>query len=102
MKVTISNQADGTVQANIEGRITTAVATQFSDDMAPLMEQADKHIVLNMAELEFISSSGLRILLTLRKATMKAGGSVTIKAASPEIQQVFQITGFVALFDMQN
>ena len=66
--------------------------------MQPLMDGADKHIVLDCSKLEFISSSGLRLFLMLRKATIAKGGDVTITGVSPEIKQVFTITGFYSLF----
>ena len=66
--------------------------------MQPLMDAADKHIVLDCTNLEFVSSSGLRLLLTLRKQAIAMGGDVTIKKFIPEVMQVFTITGFFSLF----
>lgn len=80
------------------GRLDTAAAQQFSTDIEPLMENADKHIILDCNALEFISSSGLRLFLSLRKATIAKGGDVTIIGVSEEIKQVFTITGFYSLF----
>lgn len=85
----------------LNGRLDTASSTQFAKDMTPLLNNADKHIVLDCKDLQFISSSGLRLFLTLRKATISQGGDVTIKNASNEIRQVFTITGFNALFNFE-
>ena len=82
----------------LEGRLDTAASQQFAADMMPLLDAADKHIVLDCAKLEFISSSGLRLFLSLRKATIAKGGDVTITGVSAEIKQVFTITGFYSLF----
>lgn len=82
----------------LEGRLDTAAAVQFNADMEPLVAAADKKIVLDCAGLEFISSSGLRLFLSLKKATMAKGGSVVIKNVSPDVKQVFTITGFSSLF----
>jgi len=90
---------DNKVSATLSGRLDTAASTDFATDMQPLLDNADKEITLICNELEFISSSGLRLLLTLRKATMTQGGKVIISGISPEIQQVFTITGFNTLFD---
>lgn len=91
------NNAIGT----LAGRLDTAAATQFSQDMQPLVDNAEKQIVLDCNDLEFISSSGLRLLLTLRKATMAKGGKVLLRGVRPEIKQVFTITGFSSLFDFE-
>lgn len=92
---------NGTVLGALAGRLDTAASSQFSKDMEPLMQNADKPIVLDCSALEFISSSGLRLFLSLRKATIAKGGSVTIKNVSDEIKQVFAITGFVSLFNFE-
>jgi anti-sigma B factor antagonist len=97
MTLTITSEGDK-LNGVLEGRLDTASSQQFSIDMQPLMDGADKHIVLDCSKLEFISSSGLRLFLMLRKATIAKGGDVTITGVSPEIKQVFTITGFYSLF----
>ena len=85
----------------LQGRLDTAASTQFATDMQPLLDHADKPIILDCQALEFISSSGLRLFLTLRKATLAHGSKVTLRNMKPEIKQVFTITGFTALFDFE-
>lgn len=97
MTINISDNGN-VVTGIIEGRLDTAAAVQFAQDMEPLMQKADKQIVLDCTALEYISSSGLRLLLSLRKATMAKGGSVTLKGVSASVKQVFTITGFNTLF----
>ena len=97
MTVTIQ-QTDTQLTASLVGRLDTAAAQQFATDIEPLMENADKHIILDCTALEFISSSGLRLFLSLRKATIAKGGDVTITGVSAEIKQVFTINGFHSLF----
>ena len=80
------------------GRLDTAASSQFATDMQPLMDRADKHILLDCTRLEFISSSGLRLFLTLLKATIAAHGDVTITGMNNEVKQVFALTGFLSLF----
>lgn len=92
---------DDTITATIAGRLDTASSQQFAVEMQPLMDGADKHIVLDCSRLEFVSSSGLRLLLTLRKQTIAMGGDVTIKDVIPEVMQVFTITGFFSLFKFE-
>ncbi|MBQ0072970.1 MAG: STAS domain-containing protein [Prevotella sp.] len=92
------SQNENTITGTLIGRLDTQAAQQFSADMEPLVDNADKHIVLDCSQLEFISSSGLRLFLSLRKATIAKGGDITITGVSPEIKQVFTITGFYSLF----
>lgn len=94
-------EKDGMVIGYLKGRLDTAASAQFARDMQPLMDNADKHIVLDCEELEFISSSGLRLFLSLRKQSMAQKGDVTIRNVSPEVKQVFTITGFFSLFNFE-
>lgn len=92
-------ESNGALVGKLIGRLDTVASAQFARDMQPLLDNADKHIVLDCAGLEFISSSGLRLFLSLRKETMGKGGDVTIRNVSPEVRQVFTITGFFSLFN---
>lgn len=89
------------VNAKLIGRLDTAASQQASIDMEPLMTNADKCIVLDCSGLEFISSSGLRLFLSLRKQTIAKGGKVVITGMTPEVKQVFSITGFFSLFEFK-
>lgn len=91
-------KSENEITGILAGRLDTAAAQQFAADMQPLLDNADKHIMLDCAALEFISSSGLRLFLSLRKATIAQGGDVTIMNVSDDIKQVFTITGFYSLF----
>lgn len=100
MTLTVTKNGD-VVTGFLAGRLDTAASQQFATDMEQLKAEADKHLVVDCKDLEFISSSGLRLLLALRKETMAKGGDVTIVNIKPEIKQVFTITGFVSLFKFQ-
>ena len=58
-------------------------------------------IILDCTELSYISSSGLRIFLTLRKAAAEKGGRVIVRNIGNEIRSVFMMTGFLNLFEIQ-
>lgn len=100
MTLEINTNGD-TINAVITGRLDTANSQLFAVEMQPLMDGADKHIVIDCTDLEFVSSSGLRLLLTLRKQTIAMGGDVTIRNVQPDVMQVFTITGFFSLFNFE-
>ena len=83
------------------GRLDTAASQQAATDMEPLMANADKAIEIDCSQLEFISSSGLRLFLSLRKQTIAKGGKVILSSMTPEVKQVFSITGFFSLFEFK-
>lgn len=91
-------ETENEMKGILSGRLDTAASQQFSADMQPLVEHADKHIILDCTNLEFISSSGLRLFLTLRKASMAKKGEVTLLGMKPDVKQVFALTGFLSMF----
>lgn len=101
MEVILSQQENG-MTARLIGRLDTPAAQEVSVALEPLNEVADKTIVLDCSEMTYISSSGLRIFLTLRKAAAAKGGKVIVKSINNDIRQVFMITGFLNLFEIQD
>ena len=67
-----------------------------------MLENADKTIILDCTNLEYISSSGLRLFLSIRKEAGAKGGKVIIENINEEIRKVFMMTGFFNLFDIRN
>lgn len=95
------NEENGGYVAEFNGRLDTPAAISAQQNMTPLMENADKEITLDCTNLEYISSSGLRLFLALRKETSLKGGKVIIKNINDEIKKVFMMTGFFNLFDIR-
>ncbi len=89
------------VIAKFSGRLDTAAAVQTAEDVKPLMEAANKEIILDCTDLEYISSSGLRIFLGIRKEAAPHGSKVIVRNINADIRQVFIMTGFVSLFEIQ-
>jgi len=100
MNIDIKEQNGGMV-ATFEGRLDTPAAVKVQQEMAPLMENADKEILLDCEKLEYISSSGLRLFLSLRKETAAKGGKVIIENINEDVKKVFMMTGFFNLFEIR-
>ena len=100
MNIDIKEQNGGMV-ATFEGRLDTPAAVKVQQEMAPLMENADKEILLDCEKLENISSSGLRLFLSLRKETAAKGGKVIIENINEDVKKVFMMTGFFNLFEIR-
>ncbi len=71
------------------------------EDIQPLLDNADKEIVLDCTDLEYISSSGLRIFLAVLKNAKAKGSHVFIRNINEGIQKVFKMTGFYNLFEFK-
>jgi len=97
----IINKMDAETQVRLIGRLDTPAAQDVSKQLEPVIDDASGTTVLDCSEMNYISSSGLRIFLTLRKAAASRGGKVIIKNISDDIRQVFMMTGFLNLFEIQ-
>lgn len=97
MKTEIIASGDQVI-AKFAGRLDTPASVQTAEDVKPLLEVSNKQIILDCTELEYISSSGLRIFLSIRKEAAGHGSKVIVRNINADIRQVFMMTGFVSLF----
>ena len=100
MTTTIQNNGNQLI-AFFDGRLDTAAAIPASEAVKPLLEAEGKEIILDCSKLEYISSSGLRIFLSIRKEAAAHGSKVIVRSISADIRQVFVMTGFISLFEIQ-
>ncbi len=100
MEVTINRQDDKTIVV-FAGRLDTPSSQEVSNALEPVVADAKGTIILDCKDLEYISSSGLRIFLTVRKAAAAQGGSVIVKGMRDAIRNIFMMTGFLNLFQIE-
>lgn len=100
MQVIILKQ-DNEVTARLIGRLDTPASQDIAPDVQSLLEEAGNTIILDCKEMSYISSSGLRIFLTLRKAAADKGGRIIVRDINDDIRGVFMMTGFLNLFEIQ-
>ncbi|MBQ6437314.1 MAG: STAS domain-containing protein [Bacteroidales bacterium] len=100
MEISIKKQ-ENEVLVHLAGRLDTPAAQDIAKDVETLAQLADCTIVMDCKELTYISSSGLRIFLTLRKAAAEKGGKVIVRNITDAIRSVFMMTGFLNLFEIQ-
>jgi anti-anti-sigma factor len=86
-------QADGKVTFNLEGRLDTTTAPMLQETLIPAFDEV-KQIVLNFANLTYVSSAGLRVLLLGEKTAKSKGGIMTLINVSQDIKEIFEMTGF--------
>lgn len=99
MEIIITQEEKGIV-AKLNGRLDTVAAQQISDAVAPVLENAAGNIVLDCEDMPFISSSGLRIFLKIRKEVAAQGGTMKVMNVNPDVMQVFKMTKLDEIFDI--
>lgn len=93
MEVLIQSR-DSKTLVTLKGRIDTTNASQFQQDIAPLMEGEHLDIEMDCTDMEYTSSQGLRLFLMLQKSIIAHGGNLVLKNMKPQVREVFDITGF--------
>lgn len=91
-------EIDNRLVATLEGELDTAAAVEVEKELQPLSAAEDKDIIIDCTRLEYIASSGLRILLSILKKAKSAGHTVTLRGVNDDIRNVFKMTGFINLF----
>ena len=99
MNITTQKTDDG-VLIQVEGRIDTTNYNEFEAAMNEVFNDETKQIYLDCSGLNYISSSGLRIFLTVQKKMMSVGGKFKLFAMQPAIKEIFDISGFSSIFSI--
>ena len=92
-------ETNGKLTIILEGRLDTTTAPQLEDELNKSVENA-KSIVFDMDALEYISSAGLRILLSAQK-TLNKQGEMKLIHVSEEIMEIFEVTGFSDILNIE-
>ena len=94
-------EIDGKYVATLEGEMDTAAATEAEEVLKPLYASDGKDVIIDCSGLEYIASSGLRILLGILKAAKANGSKVTLRGVNDDIKNVFKLTGFISIFEFE-
>ena len=93
MSSTIFEKKDGTLNVLPEGRLDTATSPVLEKEVR---EQLDgvQHIIMDFAHVEYISSGGLRALLTIEKLIEEQDGDMRLFHVNENIMEIFDLVGF--------
>ena len=98
--MTINKMTEGTkLTVALSGRMDTSTAPLLDAELKASLPGV-KELVLDFAELSYLSSAGLRVLLGAQKTMVRQGGMV-LKNVNETIMEVFEITGFVDILTIQ-
>ena len=77
---------------NLEGRLDTSTSPQLENDLKANIDGVSS-LIFDIKDLQYISSAGLRVLLSAQKI-MNKQGSMVIRNSSEEVKEIFDVTGF--------
>ena len=95
----IKKQEGTTLTVSPEGRLDTVTAPQLEGELRTAVNGISE-LVFDLGKLEYVSSAGLRVLLSAQKV-MNRQGSMTIRNVKPEIMEIFEVTGFVDILSIE-
>ncbi len=93
-----TNRNENELTIALEGRLNTLTAPDLDAKLDEVLDGVEK-LVFDLAELEYISSAGLRVLVSAYKV-MQEQGEMVIRNAKPDIVDVFEVTGLDNLFEL--
>ena len=93
MTIKLAKRPPNGAELRLEGRLDTTSAPAAQDAFLKVAGEYAK-ITLDFANLAYVSSAGLRAILTLQKQVNRTGGSLTLIHVSPAVMEVFEMTGF--------
>ena len=99
--LTVSKTINGDVnEIKLVGRLDVKAAREVEGTLAEAATEA-KNVVLDMSELDYIASAGLRELKRLHAAVSANGGTLTLRGVKDEVMEVFEMTGFAVMLTFE-
>ena len=87
-------RSDGILLAMAEGRVDGANAQEFQGALTDAIESTDRAVVLDLEDITYISSAGLRVILLTARALKRQDAELAVCSLSAPIREVFEISGF--------
>ena len=83
---------------SVSGRVDSNTAPKFEEALRKVIEGGQHHVVLHLEGVEFMSSAGLRGMVSSLKACKSGGGDLVVAAPSSRVTEVMQLAGLTSLF----
>jgi anti-anti-sigma factor len=94
-------QAGDVVIVKLSGRLDSSTAPSAEESFTRVLATGPRHLAIDLSNLEYISSAGLRILLVVARKLQQAKGKVVLFGLRDNVREVFQISGFDRIFTIQ-
>ena len=92
-------QENDVLKVVLEGRLDTTTAPQLEGELKEVLPDT-KDLIFDLADLEYISSAGLRVLLSAQKV-MSRQGSMKVIHVREEVNEIFEVTGFCDILTIE-
>ncbi len=97
MEIRTEKQGNSTI-FSLKGRLDSQTSTDVEKRILQAISEGSSHIILDFAELDYISSAGIRVLVHCHKELEKNRGKIFLTSVPKPIENVLYITGFLPYF----
>ncbi len=99
--MTINKEANGSdLKITLSGRLDTTTAPELENELKSSLDGVTA-LTFDFKDLAYISSAGLRVLLSAQKIMNKAAGEMKIVGSNDEIKEIFEVTGFNDILNIE-
>lgn len=93
MKINLQN-VDGVAVVSIQGSVDAMTAGEVGSFFEGIREKRNNRIVVDLGEVDFVSSAGLRVIMSASKNVRQMEGDLRLAAAQPGVERMLKISGF--------
>ncbi len=94
----VQETAEGLPVWKLSGKLDTLTSPDFQKQIVEAIDKGQTRLILDITDLAYVSSAGLRVFLIAQKKASAGRGSLAILGANDMIKNVFEISGFTRLF----
>ena len=102
VQFTTEVRAVGDAVLTVTGEVDLDTAPALREQLVELFQQGDRRIVLDMAQVEFLDSTGLGVLVAALKRFRSAGGDIVLRDLHPRERRLFELTGLSRVFTIES
>ncbi|OYP58302.1 hypothetical protein CIK99_04455 [Prevotella sp. P5-92] len=99
-KFTVTQNSPEILAMEMNGELNTVAAQDLQEEIESLQKDMVKPMLIDVTRLNYISSTGLRIFMIIKKTANANGQTVTLKGLNDIVEKVFKMTGFDKMFEI--
>ena len=97
---TVTQNSPEILAMEMNGELNTVAAQDLQEEIESLQKDMIKPMLIDVTRLNYISSTGLRIFMIIKKTANANGQTVTLKGLNDIVEKVFKMTGFDKMFEI--
>ena len=93
-------ERDGTTSMRLDGRLDAHSSAKFETEMNQLIADGARLVDIDFSKIDFVTSSGLRVLLAAARRLKGLGGTLTVSGLNKTVEEIFDVAGFASLLKL--